>query len=74
MTQRGATPRSDQRQLGPQLIGRIEVQEILGVSRATLWRLVRSGSLPVVRIDGRVRFLLEDVSTFIHSRRSRRAS
>jgi hypothetical protein len=47
------------------------VQELLGISRATLWRIVRSGSLPVVYIDGRPRFLVSDVERLIESRRMR---
>jgi excisionase family DNA binding protein len=44
---------------------------MLGVSRKTLWRIVRSGDLPVVRIDRRPRFLVEDVDAFVESRRKR---
>jgi excisionase family DNA binding protein len=44
---------------------------MLGVSRKTLWRIVRSGDLPVVRIDRRPRFLVADVDAFVESRRKR---
>jgi excisionase family DNA binding protein len=68
--ERNATPRRDQRQQASRLIDRAEVQQLLGVSRATLWRIVRDGALPVVEIDGRVRFMWEDVERFIRSRRT----
>jgi excisionase family DNA binding protein len=42
---------------------------MLGVSRKTLWRIVRSGELPAVYVDRRPRFLAEDVAAFIASRR-----
>jgi hypothetical protein len=42
---------------------------MLCVSRKTLWRLVSSGQLPVVYLDRRPRFLLEDVWGFVQSRR-----
>jgi hypothetical protein len=45
------------------------MQAILGVSRKTLWRIVRSGALPAVYVDRRPKFLAEDVALFIASRR-----
>jgi predicted DNA-binding transcriptional regulator AlpA len=56
------------------LLSRREVEQLLRVSRVQLWRIVKAGELPVVRIDNRPRFLLEDVQAFIRSCRTRRAS
>jgi excisionase family DNA binding protein len=53
----------------PRLLGRSEVAALLGISRQTLDRLVKAGSLPVVRLDRRPRFLPEDVDAFVRSRR-----
>jgi hypothetical protein len=53
----------------PSLLSRDEVQQILCISRKTLWRLVSSGTLPVVYVDSRPRFLPEDVWEFVRSRR-----
>jgi predicted DNA-binding transcriptional regulator AlpA len=74
MVQPGATGGRERRQQAPWLIGRAETQQRLGVSRATLWRIVRSGALPVVHIDGRPRFLMSDIDALIRSRRTRSGS
>jgi predicted DNA-binding transcriptional regulator AlpA len=74
MVQRGATPSPDERQQAPQLIGRAQTQQLFGVSRATLWRIVKSGALPAVYVDGRPRFLMSDIEALIRSRRTRRGS
>ena len=71
MGNQNATPSRHQRPRAPQLIDREQLQELWGVSRATLWRITSSGALPVVYIDGRPRFLLEDVEAFVESRRTR---
>ena len=34
---------------------------MLGISLASLWRRVRSGQLPVVRVLGRPRFWTDDI-------------
>lgn len=54
----------------PRLLGRAEVAAQLGISYRTLDRLVRAGSLPVVRIDRRPRFLGADVEHLVRDRRS----
>jgi excisionase family DNA binding protein len=53
------------------LLRRSEVAELLGFSTRTLDRLVQSGALPVVRVDRRPRFLMEDVEGFVRSRRTK---
>jgi len=52
------------------LLSREQVEQLLSVSRAQLWRLVRSGDLPVVYLDRRPRFLAEDIENFIRSGRT----
>jgi predicted DNA-binding transcriptional regulator AlpA len=54
---------------GVRLLSRYEVEQLLRVSRVQLWRLVKAGELPVIRIDNRPRFLAQDVAAFIDSRR-----
>jgi excisionase family DNA binding protein len=56
----------------PKLLRRSEVADLLGVSPRTLDRLVEAGSLPVVYIDRRPRYLAEDVAAFVLARRRRR--
>jgi predicted DNA-binding transcriptional regulator AlpA len=56
----------------PELLSRAQVQEILSISRQSLWRLVKQGALPAVYLDRRPRFLTEDVWQFVRSRRSTR--
>jgi hypothetical protein len=53
------------------LLGRREAATRLACSLATLDRLVRAGSLPVVYLDRRPRYLAEDVAALVHSRRSK---
>jgi predicted DNA-binding transcriptional regulator AlpA len=55
----------------PGLLTAAEVLQILAISRKTLWRLVRSGQLPVVYLDRRPRYLAEDVAALICSRRAK---
>jgi predicted DNA-binding transcriptional regulator AlpA len=55
----------------PRLLSRAEVEQMLCVSRKTLWRLVQRGTLPAVYLDRRPRFLPEDVWAFVLSRRRR---
>jgi excisionase family DNA binding protein len=45
--------------------------EYLGVSRATVERLVRRGELPVVKIGGSTRYDVGDLDSYIDINRSR---
>jgi predicted DNA-binding transcriptional regulator AlpA len=54
---------------GARLLSRHEVEQLLHISRVQLWRIVKAGELPVVRIDNRPRFLAQDVAAFIAARR-----
>ncbi|MEL6101616.1 MAG: helix-turn-helix domain-containing protein [Pseudomonadota bacterium] len=50
------------------LLSATEAAQALGVSRTTVWRLVRSGSLPQpVKVRGAVRFRLFDIEAFVES-------
>jgi excisionase family DNA binding protein len=49
------------------------VAEILGQSLPMVYKLVRSGDLPVVRIGASVRIHQDDLERFIAERRGRRA-
>ena len=51
------------------LLQRAEVADLLGMSRRQLDRLTRAGAIPVVEIDRRPRYLIEDIEAFILSRR-----
>jgi hypothetical protein len=53
------------------LLGRREAASRLACSLATLDRLVRAGSLPVVYLDRRPRYLAEDVAALVRSRRAK---
>jgi excisionase family DNA binding protein len=47
------------------LLGVAEVSRMLGVSRATVYRLVGSGDLPVVKIGDRTLFRPSDLEALI---------
>lgn len=50
----------------PLLIPAAQVAEALGVSRTTVWRLVKAGKLAEpVRIGGAVRFRRSDIERFV---------
>jgi excisionase family DNA binding protein len=38
-----------------------QVQQLLGLSRTTIWRLTRTGALPAVRIGAALRYRRSDV-------------
>ena len=46
-----------------------EVSKVLGISESGVYRLVRSGELPRVKVGNRTLFDPHDVRTFIASRR-----
>jgi excisionase family DNA binding protein len=45
------------------------VAEALGVSPKTVWRLLRDGKLPCVRIGGRTMISVADVDAFVAAQR-----
>jgi excisionase family DNA binding protein len=56
------------------LLQRREVEERLGISRRTLWRLTKQGAIPVVRfgggrLGGHPRYLESDIEAFIRAHR-----
>lgn len=54
----------------PQLVTVPVAAERLAVDRSTLYRLIRAGKIPVVRItDGAVRIREDDLAAYIESRR-----
>jgi excisionase family DNA binding protein len=56
----------------PILLKADPVSAILGISRSHLYHLVQRGEIPAVLVgDKSVRFLPDDVKTFIHTRRLR---
>jgi excisionase family DNA binding protein len=50
-----------------QLLNVRQAQETLGISRPTLFRLVRSGEIAVVKIGSRTLFRTEDLRRFVDS-------
>jgi excisionase family DNA binding protein len=49
-----------------------ETQEVLGVSRAWVTRLVRAGALPVIELGGRTLVDTADLRAFIESKKTTR--
>ncbi|MHB8470000.1 MAG: helix-turn-helix domain-containing protein [Gaiellaceae bacterium] len=47
-----------------------ESAQVLGVSRATLYRIIRAGDLRPTRVGARARFELQDLRDYIERRRS----
>lgn len=54
------------------LLTKAEVQELLGISRATVDRIVASGELEALRIRGQVRFTEDDLRRYLASCRAPR--
>jgi len=54
----------------PDLLSQADVAHRLGVSRTTVWRLVRSGQLPVVHVGARALVPRTAVERFIEDRTS----
>lgn len=46
-----------------------DVAKVLGISESSVYRLVRGGELPRVKVGNRTLFAQDDVRTFIASRR-----
>ena len=55
------------------LVSLTDTYRALGVSRTTLYRLVRDGHLPVVEFPGRTLVDSADLDAFIESRKTRRS-
>jgi excisionase family DNA binding protein len=53
----------------PRMLTREDTAAYLAVSKRTLDRLVQAGDIPAYRIGGHRRFRMEDLDSFITSRR-----
>lgn len=49
-----------------------DVQEYLGVSNTTVWRLVRDRKLRALKVGSQIRFRPADVETYLESRETTR--
>jgi excisionase family DNA binding protein len=49
----------------------VEVGDVLNVSRSTVYRLIRSGALPVVKLGDRTLVTPDDIATLIARNRRR---
>lgn len=52
-----------------QFLTAIELKEILGISVASVYRLIDTRKLPAFKIGGSIRFLKDDVISFLKSTR-----
>ncbi|MEP7354260.1 MAG: helix-turn-helix domain-containing protein [Acidobacteriota bacterium] len=57
---------------GDRLLKVPEVCELLGYSRATVYRLIGLGEIPVVRVAGTIRFRYHSVQTWMADRETPR--
>lgn len=55
--------------LGDHLLTAAEVAGRLRVSTMTVYRLIRSGELPAVRVGRNYRVQVEDLETYLHEQR-----
>ncbi len=55
------------------LLNTDETARLLHVSRSLIYRLIRHGQLPVVRLGGALRFRPQDVEALIERTQARRA-
>ncbi len=53
----------------PRMRTRDETAAYLAVSKRTLDRLIQAGAIPAYRIGGHRRFRIEDIDSFINSRK-----
>jgi predicted DNA-binding transcriptional regulator AlpA len=61
------------RETPERLLSLRETQDVLGLSRATVYRLVSAGLLPVVVLPGRTLVQASDLRDFIDSRKTTRS-
>lgn len=60
--------------VGRMLVSDVELAEMLGVSRKSVWRRVRDGSLPQpVKIGGLSRFVLTEVNERVEAAKAARS-
>jgi excisionase family DNA binding protein len=57
-------------ELAERLLGAAEAFRLLGVSRATLYRLVRGGALKSIRISNAVRFEARQLAEYLERQRN----
>lgn len=69
---RERTPRKELAQLGTEraVMTRIEASEYLGISYATLWRMVREGQVPFVMVGKTARYRREDLDAYLEGQKS----
>lgn len=71
-TKREKTPRKELKQLGTEraVMTRVEASEYLGISYATLWRMVREGQVPFVLVGKTARYRREDLDAYLDAQKS----
>ena len=47
------------------LLTPIEVQQLLHISRSTLYRLIQKGQLPVIRVGGTYRIRMSELNAYL---------
>lgn len=52
---------------GPKLLTVTDVMDELGVSKTTVYKLVKSGKLRSIKVESRRRFRRQDVDTYVQS-------
>ncbi len=45
-----------------------ELGQILGISRATIYRMISNGDIPIVKMGGRTKFRQDDITRIFQSR------
>jgi excisionase family DNA binding protein len=54
--------------LGPKLLGSRETADILGCHTETLYRWVKAGLIPHIRVGGRVKFSAAAIEEYLQAR------
>jgi excisionase family DNA binding protein len=49
-----------------ELLSTVQAAEIANVSRPTVWRLVRDGALPAIRVGHQVRIRRDDLDAYLY--------